>query len=809
MRWPLFGCLASEVLAGAAGPHPERLRPSFRATAVSKPAPAVVYAEPGQALSSDAGAAAAELLRFVTAYRTGLEALVDVTPYAPLLDAAADAAGDLHFYAFIDTWVGNSSGWDVLYMDNETGVCYPRRRSHGNGWSVSLDLKLWPSAGGADRPAAKPRASVTLGSGYFGGRYTAGDIDLHVGTLVEADPPSLELSALVDLMANGTGDGLALVAPPRIFRCEHGADEVKHAALLGDTSVSAQKLERKKRDGEDQTADRRDLITNTVQTLAWPYMRLVDVQEVEEENFTVVAVYNASEMTIQPGMPVYLNPADVLTDQDLGGGLWWNISYPFEPAGEVIAAANGTMTLEMRHPCLPGNTTKNLPRLLVPAGPNVLPEAEALAAGAVQHGIQAAADGVALPNEPLLLEPVGGWGRWYGAVAVPATTPHNSTEPEVLQQLPVLARVLEPSAEAATGMTNSTVCVVTQRRQGRLFQRSFELPELEPGDRVLMQLAVTGHGWSSTSLQCGEFCHAVYRISLNGASAANVTQWRDDCHENPIDGSKQHGTWSISRNGWCPGTVDPGMYFDVTDRVRAGINELTFDVVVWSDAVGGYEAYSDVSGFTHPEDASFPVGMTALVYSGGVVAAVRGQGGAKSAAELALREGCSVPEALRPPDRVERHRRLAELPEETPSQVAASVADTAAQRHVLPQFRRRLDEAVGFDFEARAPWYVYNESAEGPAGGAKTVQILDHALVQAATRVVRAKVPRSLLAGDWAQAALLLRLSKPPDGLEYDHWDRVGSVGLELAMGAQDAKVRILPSTAVESASWHVARTPS
>lgn len=154
--------------------------------------------------------------------------------------------------------------------------------------------------------------------------------------------------------------------------------------------------------------------------------------------------------------------------------------------------------------------------------------------------------------------------------------------------MPVLARVegafapdavdFEPLKRwghvSLASAVNTTVCVVTQRRQGLLFQRQFELPALEPDDRVLLQLAVTGHGWAATTSGCGEFCHAVYRIFLNNVSVANVTQWRDDCHDNPIDGSMQKGTWFSSRNGWCPGSVEPGVFFDATQWMHAGSNEL-------------------------------------------------------------------------------------------------------------------------------------------------------------------------------------------------------------------------------------------
>merc|ERR1719291_1313534 len=85
-----------------------------------------------------------ELLRFVTAYGTGIESLVDLTPYSPLLDAGRTSDKGLSMYSFIDTWVNNDTGSDAMYMHNVTEQCYPIARSYGNGWSLSAELVFWP-----------------------------------------------------------------------------------------------------------------------------------------------------------------------------------------------------------------------------------------------------------------------------------------------------------------------------------------------------------------------------------------------------------------------------------------------------------------------------------------------------------------------------------------------------------------------------------------------------------------------------------------------------------------------------------------
>ena len=83
------------------------------------------------------------------------------------------------------------------------------------------------------------------------------------------------------------------------------------------------------------------------------------------------------------------------------------------------------------------------------------------------------------------------------------------------------------------------------------------------------------------------YCHAVYHLNLNGRNFANITQWRDDCFLNPI-GPQQHGTWYESRNGWCPGSVEPGIYIDVTDELLSGSNVFNLTLTVWQNATKRY-----------------------------------------------------------------------------------------------------------------------------------------------------------------------------------------------------------------------------
>merc|ERR1719188_960775 len=196
-------------------------------------------------------------------------------------------------------------------------------------------------------------------------------------------------------------------------------------------------------------------------------------------------------------------------------------------------------------------------------------------------------------------------------------------------------------AEEGANETVGGVCVLEQRRQGRLFQRSFHLDDLVPGeDAVVLQLTVTGHGWSSTTEQCGEYCHALYQLRFNGQLAHNISEFRNDCKENPVGvNTTQIGTWWESRNGWCPGSVEPGVFVDVTKWLSKGKNHLAVDALVWSEVTKSYELYTDVSGFAFRDGASLAIGLNLFVYGADAVAAARAKEKPSTPAESALKHG--------------------------------------------------------------------------------------------------------------------------------------------------------------------------
>merc|ERR1712048_348117 len=58
-------------------------------------------------------------------------------------------------------------------------------------------------------------------------------------------------------------------------------------------------------------------------------------------------------------------------------------------------------------------------------------------------------------------------------------------------------------------------------------------------------------------------------------------------------------------------------------------------------------------------------------------------------------------------------------------------------------------------------------------------------LMQSTSRLVRMQTSKSL-PRQWERASLYMRISHPPGKLEFDHWDREGSVGLYV--GAKQEK---------------------
>lgn len=87
---------------------------------------------------------------------------------------------------------------------------------------------------------------------------------------------------------------------------------------------------------------------------------------------------------------------------------------------------------------------------------------------------------------------------------------------------------------------------------------------------LAVRAIITGHGQGNSS-NCAEFCPKKHFFNVGSASHGQ-TVWRDDCATTAVQG--QHGTFTYSRAGWCPGadvrafSLDIGG--DVSSAAKAG-----------------------------------------------------------------------------------------------------------------------------------------------------------------------------------------------------------------------------------------------
>eukprot|EP00927_Polykrikos_kofoidii_P055117 TRINITY_DN49428_c0_g1_i1.p1 TRINITY_DN49428_c0_g1~~TRINITY_DN49428_c0_g1_i1.p1 ORF type:complete len:908 (+),score=95.67 TRINITY_DN49428_c0_g1_i1:132-2855(+) len=766
----------------------------------------------------------AELLRFVTAYKAGLDTFVDMTPYSPLLRSAADTNRSLTFYNFIDTWVANQTATPYIYMNNDTKQCTRLKASDGNGWSVSVKLIFWPRESTRDMSRAndnpaetRPRESITLASGTIGSEYPVGVVSL------------LEGNFSGDTVTLKEGTDFNEVQEARLYEC-NSTDQIQHASFLGYMAKRAEDLARM-----GSTDALQGFVDSTIADLTWAYLSEVHIHEVFHNNKTVRGTYDMDTVRPIVGMDVYYKPGTVVSDQLVDDvGRWWNMSAPFEPVGKILSVHNGTMFIRVNFTCNPDNQSFKLPGYVVPINNNVMFQVAGLVEEIVNIGKRAATnsqivnsgkhqrellnapasvaavDGVEVARAladagPLLLRRNVGDGsprlsenyvkiEPFGKLSlettdssnVGASLPFRLHSPGSSELKFSLLRTVAPGAKSGDGASSSaqrrSVCIVARSRHGRIFDRAFKMSNLHDGERVVAQLSVTGHGWASTTEQCGEYCHAVYSMIFNDGKPLKVTQFRDDCKNNPIGEGKQFGTWWESRNGWCPGSVQPGFFVDVTDMVQSGSNRLSFHLDVWSNVTGKYEPYTDLAGFALSDRASLSVGLTLFVYDRATVASVLAQDRAYTAAEAAIRQHSSQPSGG-----------SLQIPTRPDEPVVLRLSQSAAQAVIdpSPSLRGSSEPQGRFDFEARAPWYLYNSSEEGDlvdrmkreavrsgATAPVVVEIFRKQLVQSNTRTILEKIPSNVIPKDWRQVALHFQLEKPQGKLDFDHWDRQGSFGL-------------------------------
>jgi len=294
--------------------------------------------------------------------------------------------------------------------------------------------------------------------------------------------------------------------------------------------------------------------------------------------------------------------------------------------------------------------------------------------------------------------------------------------------------------------------------------------------------------------------------------------------------------------------VEPGLYLDVTKWLRNGRNSISVDLSVWNSKTKEYEKYINYGNYVGGGDgAVLYVGATMFVYDGVAVDAIKRQNKGYTAAEQALRTGCSAPAALKPPDEVnsafssflEMGENIESRDRSTPARASEMQQPTAYRRDGNGDMKRKkklrlrhhsstqhvsllaqkseLNMESRYNFEAKAPWYNFNSNEAEETKwlrGAKVVPVFVHGLVQINSREIAVKVKRENLPEEWGHAAMHFRLEKPGlKGLQMDDWDRMGSMGLRFEENAASTKdpnsrVKLKPDTGSKlTKSWKLAET--
>jgi len=248
-----------------------------------------------------------ELLRYVTPYGTDLDVLVDVSPYAELLQRPA-----VRLYSFVDTWVGNHTAAEVWSerAEGSAETC-ELRRLEGNGWALHAELLYFAPerAAGTVLPAVSPAPW-------------------------RAPPPELGRVEVAGPPSKGQGflrkEGAAEVFSP----CAGAADVQR--ALRDDWARSRVQA------GADANATRYTLLR---QDLTAP----AKVLDVDAEQRTVrVKLSGSGPWGV--GDAVYLEKRTGIETED---GDVVNGVAPLEPAGHVLELSAGEARVQMRDGCLP------------------------------------------------------------------------------------------------------------------------------------------------------------------------------------------------------------------------------------------------------------------------------------------------------------------------------------------------------------------------------------------------------------------------------------------------------------------------
>lgn len=671
-----------------------------------------------------------ELLRYITPYSEDFDTETDVSHFAPLILNQKK----LNLYSMIDTWVGGRPS-SFIWLNSTANSCQtmvPLDGGNGNGFDLKATLHFY-EASHQDGKATKvvpTMAPMPFGEhGHLGEIFASHAVLGAGGEVGSKDVPQC------------FGE---CAEPPTVYKCEYpGAGNCVHQlrnsfkqhAYDGDGFGSSflQRAESGRVHRSD-LGDTRDIVQQL---------------DSAERRYKVHLETGDAHTTWHEGGAVYV-PKREPTEGGWGGRSLTDSL--LKQAGVIEKVSEGEAEIRL------------FPDECVPA-----PVADAMDSRAWK---------VAPEGGP---SPTGSHSAAHSLeIGVLKTGPtrsgvsaDGSLDPSVgfvVSPNKYLSSLVENSTRGESGLEGMSV-VMLGKQSPRLLSKTVDFGEpLKPNERYLAHFVSSGHGWEHTNGQCGEFCRVNFRLTVDGAEkgtdnysllekgteAANFNLWRDDCGNNPL--SSQMGTWTTSRNGWCPGAVSNGYFADVTDLVqKGGMHKVAVEA-----GVDGYSPYLNSNGFAYKDPAMLQVGLNFFRYTDSphVNRTQRSNSEDQPVSFVEFARGMTMQEV-----------------EEESGSLARTVSLEKKKR--VKQYRLGDEKTNDGFLGQKAPWFTYDHRKRAPE---VTVPLFNGIVHQMSNRVITADVATPNLSkldpNKNYNIGLRLQLRAPPSPLVVDRWDRFATFGM-------------------------------
>jgi len=687
-----------------------------------------------------------ELLRYITPYSEDMDTETDVSHFAPIILNQKK----LSMYSMIDTWVGGRPS-SFIWLNSTANACQtmvPLDGGNGNGFDLKADLHFYEAKDDGRATAVVPAmAPMPFGDHGHLGEMVATSTVLKAGGAVSAK----------DLPVCKGGDCTGLT----VYKCEYPKEgncvhQLRNSFKQHGSYDGFSFLERFEngRVHRSDLGDTRDIVAEL---------------DKGERRYKVHLEAGDAGLRWHEGDPVFV-PKRVPTERGWGGRSLTDAS--LMQAGVVEKVREGEAEIKLNpEECIPAPVADAIDsrawKVAVPIGSS--PTGSHSPASALEVGIAA-------PG------PEHSEVRSDGRV-------DSSADFIVKQKNTKSSLVQDSSARGESGLEGMTVVVLGQE-SNRVLSKTVDFGKpLKDNERFLAHFVSSGHGWEHTNGQCGEFCRVQYRLTADPASkpndqyslleegteAATFSLWRDDCGNNPL--SNQMGTWTTSRNGWCPGAVSNGYFADVTDLVKRGGHHK----VAVEATVDGYHPYVNSNGFAYKDPAMLQVGLNFFRYTDSPHAANRTQ-----SALLETEVPVSFVEFA-------RGLKMEEVEEAEETATLARSVSVEQKKRKQKLYKRHGDKPVDDGFLGqKAPWFTYNQHKKEPD---VTVPLFNGIIHQMSNRIITADVPTPNLSkldpNKNYNIGLRLQLRAPPSPLIVDRWDRFATFGMLIpgeGSGAQEVR---------------------